>query len=336
MLFGNRTTKSILSLAAAIWLGLSCMLSACGEVPADSVSEADETAAVESGETVEFDETDSPTASAKKGTYTAPTLMLSEYKGEIAEEIDEVQMDDSGLEKGYIGFSAKADNDLVLQIVKDEEKYRYALNPDGTPSIFPLQMGDGTYEFFVCRRIEGKSYAVLAKGTLEVELDDEFQPFLRPSDYVSYDRRSEVVKKGKELAKGAGTAVDVVKAVYDYVTKNVKYDTEKAKKADTDIPALPDETLKTGEGICLDYAALAAALLRSQGIPTKMIYGYVGEDDLYHAWNMFYTKETGWVTVKFNVNKKNAWYRLDLTFSAGGAPAEFVGDGSNYRDLHTY
>ena len=76
---------------------------------------------------------------------------------------------------------------------------------------------------------------------------------------------------------------------------------------------------------------MAAAMLRSQGIPTKMIWGHVSPDGLYHAWNMFYTEETGWVTVEFEV-KKDSWNRLDLTFSANGADNTFIGDGSNYVD----
>ena len=50
---------------------------------------------------------------------------------------------------------------------------------------------------------------------------------------------------------------------------------------------------------------------------------------------MFYTKESGWVTVKFEVKGK-IWTRVDMTFAAGGVPAEFVGDGSNYTDVFSY
>ena len=72
-------------------------------------------------------------------------------------------------------------------------------------------------------------------------------------------------------------------------------------------------------------------MLRSQGIPTKMVFGDVSPDDIYHAWNMFYTEETGWVTVKYEV-KAGSWNRLDLTFSANGADSSFIGDGGNYLD----
>ena len=50
---------------------------------------------------------------------------------------------------------------------------------------------------------------------------------------------------------------------------------------------------------------------------------------------MFYTDQTGWVTVSYQVSK-DSWNRLDLTFSANGADDTFVGDGSNYADLYVY
>ena len=83
------------------------------------------------------------------------------------------------------------------------------------------------------------------------------------------------------------------------------------------------------------FPALAAAMLRSQGVPTKMIFGYVAPKDLYHAWNMFYTDETGWVLVGFEAGA-DTWNRIDLTFAAGGADAQFIGDGSNYSDVYFY
>jgi transglutaminase/protease-like cytokinesis protein 3 len=93
--------------------------------------------------------------------------------------------------------------------------------------------------------------------------------------------------------------------------------------------------MDTGKGICFDYASLAASMLRSQGIPTKIIFGYVAPDNLYHAWNMFYTEESGWVTVSFEVSE-DTWARIDLTFSAGGASDQFIGDGSHYTDVYSY
>ena len=38
-------------------------------------------------------------------------------------------------------------------------------------------------------------------------------------------------------------------------------------------------------------------MLRSEGIPCKLITGYVGEET-YHAWNSFYVESEGWITVE--------------------------------------
>ncbi len=143
------------------------------------------------------------------------------------------------------------------------------------------------------------------------------------------------MKKAQELAASARNETDVILAVYDYICNTVRYDRQKASSVQSGYVSRPDETMRSGTGICLDYAALAAAMLRSQGIPTKMIFGHVSPGDIYHAWNMFYTEETGWVTVSFTTGK-NGWTRMDATFAAGGASTEYIGDGSNYADLYTY
>jgi hypothetical protein len=125
------------------------------------------------------------------------------------------------------------------------------------------------------------------------------------------------------------------KKVYEYICDNITYDKEKASSVKSGYIPDPDSTFKEGKGICFDYACLAASMLRRMGIPTKIIFGYVEPDDLYHAWNMFYTEEDGWSSVEFKVDPKD-WSRIDLTFSANGEDGDFIGDGSNYTDVYQY
>ena len=265
----------------------------------------------------------------------APEFLEAAYQGDRANSGDRVKLDLSGLEKGYVGVSAVSDRRLKFQVVKGEDTYNYDLSSDGEPSVFPLQCGDGSYRFRVMENVVDKKYSELYSKTCDIKLLDEFQPFLRPSDYVDYDSTSACVKKAAEFAQAAKDKNEFIKSVYDFVCKSVKYDKKKAAEVKSGYLPVPDETMKTGKGICFDYAALAASMLRSQGIPTKMIFGYVSPKDLYHAWNMFYTEETGWITVKFEVSA-DEWNRLDLTFSANGADAAFIGDGSNYADVYCY
>ncbi|HBA50289.1 MAG TPA: transglutaminase [Lachnospiraceae bacterium] len=274
--------------------------------------------------------------------YQAPEFADSVFHADLADGSGSVLLDLSSASLGYGGVSAKADSRVKLQITTEgasDPKYTYDVPTDGTPIIFPLTSGNGQYTFFVGENVSGTRYAQLYTTKYDVKLKDEFQPFLRPSVYVNYSQDSQCVRRAAELAETAETALDVVEAVYEYVCDNITYDRDLArqvqeKKVTSYVPDL-DQVLKSKKGICFDYAALAAAMLRSQGIPTKMVFGDVSPDDVYHAWNMFYTEQTGWVSVHFQV-KSGDWNRLDLTFSANGADDSFIGDGSNYLDTLYY
>ena len=267
--------------------------------------------------------------------YTAPEFRDAQFHEAAAMIGDRVKLDVSCLAEGYVAVSAVSDRRLKFQVVKDETTYNYDLPSDGTPGIFPLQGGNGSYRFRVMENVVDKKYSELYSFTCDVRMQDEFQPFLRPSTYINYTRDSACVRKAAELAAGCSDELGLVSAVYNFVCSQVTYDREKAATVKSGYLPVPDETMNSGKGICFDYAALAASMLRSQGIPTKMIFGYVAPQGLYHAWNMFYTPQSGWVTVSFEVRGEN-WTRMDLTFSANGADATFIGDGSNYSDVYYY
>lgn len=267
--------------------------------------------------------------------YTAPEFRDAEFHEAAAMLGDRVKLDVSSLDQGYVAVSAVSDMRLKFQVIKDETTYNYDLPSDGTPGIFPLQGGNGSYRFRVMENVVDKKYSELYSFTCDVRMQDEFQPFLRPSTYINYTRDSACVRKAAELAAGCSDELGLVSAVYNFVCSQVTYDREKAATVKSGYLPVPDETMNSGKGICFDYAALAASMLRSQGIPTKMIFGYVAPQGLYHAWNMFYTPQSGWVTVSFEVRGEN-WTRMDLTFSANGADATFIGDGSNYSDVYYY
>lgn len=271
----------------------------------------------------------------KDGDYEVPEYRGSWFNRDASEGNGNVRLDLSSVSLGYIAVSVNSDTRIKFQVIKDGETYTYNVAKDGTPSVFPLQSGDGYYVFRVMQNIVDSKYAEIYHAERSVTIPDQFDPFLRPSDYINYSEESDCVAKAAEIASECDTALDVIDGVYAYICKTVKYDRELAK----DIPNgyLPDvdSTMKTGKGICFDYASLAAAMLRSQGIPTKVIFGYVSPNDVYHAWNMIYTEETGWIAVKIQVSE-NDWNRFDLTFSANGADADFIGNGDHYSEVYQY
>ena len=267
--------------------------------------------------------------------YQAPAFADSAFHSEQAQGESGVLLDLSATAQGEVGGSALGEGRLKVQVLQGETTDTYNIGSDGTPAILPLQSGDGDYTFRVMQEVTEGKYAKLYEASASVALQDPFQPFLRPSQYVPYGENSACVKKAGEIASGQADALGVVDAVLGYICESITYDKELAKTVEKTYLPDPDKTLETGTGICFDYASLAAAMLRSQGIPTKMVFGYVQPDDLYHAWNMFYTQESGWVSVQYEV-ESNTWNRLDPTFSANSQESGFVGDGTNYTDVYYY
>ena len=96
------------------------------------------------------------------------------------------------------------------------------------------------------------------------------------------------------------------------------------------------ERRASGKGICFDYAALMAAMLRSQRIPTKLQVGYAGE--AYHAWISCYVDEIGWVDNMISFDGKD-WSLMDPTLAANNdddTVKDYIGDGSRYIIKYTY
>lgn len=269
------------------------------------------------------------------GSYIIPEMTEAEMNHEAAEGTGKVKIDLSSTDKGYVAVSAESSRRLKFQVITGETTYNYDLRSDGTPAIFPLQSGDGEYRFRVMENTTASRYAELYSTSKKVSLESEFAPFLVNSDYVPYSADSGCVGKARGLAEKCTDTVSVIRNIYGYICDSVTYDYEKAKSVRSGYLSDPDSTMNSGKGICFDYSALAAAMLRSLGIPTKMIFGYVAPDGVYHAWNMIYSAERGWIAADLAVSG-DSWARVDLTFAANGADGSFIGNGENYADVYTY
>jgi transglutaminase-like putative cysteine protease len=78
------------------------------------------------------------------------------------------------------------------------------------------------------------------------------------------------------------------------------------------------------------------ALLRTQGIPTRLEVGYSGE--VYHAWISTYVDEMGWLDnlIQFD---GTSWQLLDPTLAANNdatSVKDYLGDGTHYLSKFTY
>lgn len=246
-------------------------------------------------------------------------------------------IDASQVTQGYVGAAAVSSSRLKFQVTKDGTSYNYDMPGDGSPIICPINMGDGSYSFRVMQNTSGTNYVAIASTEAFVNLENQFVPFLHPSVYCDFTSLSPSVQKARDLAANAQNEGDVVRAIYEWITSTIRYDKEKAVQlADGSgyIPN-PDTTMQLSEGICFDYASLAAAMFRSLGIPCQIITGYVSPDNIYHAWNMIYI-DGSWVSVQLSVNP-DTWTRVDMTFAASnGGDTSTIGDGTTYTDRYIF
>lgn len=265
----------------------------------------------------------------------ATSIATAEFHESAANGSNGAQIDISAVADGYVGAAATGSAKLKFQVTCNGQSANYDLPQNGTPIVCPLTYGNGTYTFRVMQNTSGNNYIELYSTSASVTLSNEFAPYLRPNVFCDYSEGSACVAKARELAASATNQGEAVEAICTYIVENVQYDIAKAEKlqgASGYVPN-PDETLSSGTGICFDYASLGAAMLRSQGIPTQIITGYVSPDNIYHAWIMVNIDGT-WKSAQFSVDP-NTWSRVDLTFAASGANQN-VGDGKDYTDRYTY
>ncbi|MBR6003761.1 MAG: transglutaminase domain-containing protein, partial [Lachnospiraceae bacterium] len=233
----------------------------------------------------------------------------------------------------YFGSSPK----VKLQIL-GPNGVTYTYDIQTGQAAFPLTSGAGAYEISVCENIEGTSYSLAYKGTINVPEVSEFGPYLHPNQYVYFNSSCQTVAKGAELAASCTNELDVVTNVYNYITKNITYDYDKANNVKSGYISNVDEILRSGTGICLDYSAVMTSMLRTQRIPTRLEVGYVGKDMVYHAWISVYITDVGWLNGIIQFDGKQ-WSLVDPTFGAStdsNTLKEYIGDGTNYATKYVY
>ena len=267
-----------------------------------------------------------------------PKVLTPSADGVTVYQNDFASIDASNTSQGYVMVKYNGTNEKVkLQITcPDQSCYTYLISDRGAYDTFPLTAGNGSYALQVLENVAGDTYTVSLAQSINVSIEDEFLPFLYPNQYVNVHTDSKAVSKGSDLAKDTYSDLDVVQNIYNYVIKNISYDTEKAQNVSYGYVPDIDDTLSSKKGICFDYAALMTSMLRSQNIPTKLEVGYSG--DAYHAWISTYIDDKGWVDdiIQFN---GDTWQIMDPTLAAtndSAAVKKYVGDGSHYIVKYTY
>jgi hypothetical protein len=236
--------------------------------------------------------------------------------------------------------SIPADKKCKVTVTNGTGSYQYDILTRSSFIGIPLQMGNGSYTLSVFSQISGTSYAQAMASTFNVDLASSLKPFTAASLMSDFSTGSACVSKANSLCSGITTTNGRVDAIYGWIVSNINYDTALANSITSGQVAVylpdPDRTYSTRKGICFDYASLMCAMLRSQGIPTRLI---IGQTPLgYHAWNEVYFAGTGWVVVasfQWQNIDGSGWVMLDSTFAAGGmSPADI--QGTTHTKQKTY
>lgn len=265
------------------------------------------------------------------------TLASSTIKRSNGSSIDASTVKDGYFSANYTGGGDKR---IKVMVEKDGQKYTYDLKNNGESEVYPLQLGNGQYRLRVLRNTTGTKYSVLNTFNVNVLMDNPHSPFLHSSQYVNYSEGSNVVRTAAELTKNAQTELEKVDIIYGYVVNAMKYDTHKARTVQSGYLPDVDMVVAAQKGICFDYAAVMAAMLRSIGIPTKLVTGYVAPNNGYHAWNEVYIEDMGWVKTGKLYFDGSKWTTMDPTFTSSAKNsdtiAKFIGNGTNYSTKYIY
>ena len=248
-------------------------------------------------------------------------------------------IDYSNADKGYV--SAKYTGNKAkskLQVRANGEVYNFDVTIGGGTEYFPLSMGNGHYIITLFELVQGNEYATVVRQEVDVNMTDPRSPYTYSNRYVEYDKNSQCVYKAAELCAGKTGTIDKISAIFLWVAENISYDYDLAATVKKGYTPDPDTTMKKRTGICFDYASLMAAMLRSQGIPTRLVIGDASPD-IYHAWNEIYTEQTGWITPELML-KNNGYNLVDATFYSTAKDkkqiADYISNTANYYATYYY
>lgn len=237
---------------------------------------------------------------------------------------------DTGLLR--ISYTSETDARLKLQVLKDGNTIAYNLKGDGSIEDFSLQYGNGEYTARIMQNVKDDEYVVVTSKTFDVTLKNEQDVYLNSIQNVNWNYDKKPIQDIRFMVSTSLTGLEDAKLLsgcseelYQYVTENIQYDSAKVFNLMYDY--LPDieKTYIEGSGICYDYASLYAAMLRSIGIPAKLVKGYTLQNpDVYHAWNEVYIGGE-WVVIDTT---------LDASIPQGTVPMEK--NSQDYAKVYEY
>ena len=231
-------------------------------------------------------------------------LLLSVYSNALA--FRSSNFDNSKIELGTVGarYIPSAPKRVKTRVQNSVDKYDYDLFGRENFEYFPLQLGDGEYKVSIFENVTGNRYRQVKVQSIDAKINNPFDVFRASVQTVNWNSDMDVIIKAQELTRDLKTDKEKVTAIYSFVIDAFGYDYDKIKSVDSTYVPDIEKIYNDKKGICYDYSAVFAAMLRSQNIPAKLVKGYSDLVNGYHAWNEVY------------ISDENRWMVIDTTYDS--------------------
>lgn len=133
-------------------------------------------------------------------------------------------------------------------------------------------------------------------------------PYLTPSQGI--ESTDPLIRaKAEELVGGETNPYEKAKKIFAFVNEYMTYTPPVGDNTESEANKGALSALKTGKGVCEDYADLMVALLRASGVPARTVSGWAGEVEEEgtrvvdangeslpgHMWLEYYLPGYGWI-----------------------------------------
>lgn len=272
--------------------------------------------------------------------YVSNDIMLNFYgHRNISVSIEENKLDVFGItdreNDSYLVYQFLNKNGEVLSQTMDytdpEGRFRRQIKiPDETYQLAvyvgPERAGEFTgyiYDYVLLTQDTEGNWKVLSSPVYEnnialYEKAKSRSSALR-STYSIAHRDGDIEDMAKEITADCENDYDRALALHDWICENIYYDEDSITDEGNTAPYTATQVLRERRAVCLGYANLYAAFLRSLDIPTNVVAGYglgvgTGDNrwneenietiDSNHAWNEVYI-DNRWVIVDTTWDSKN-------------------------------
>lgn len=173
-------------------------------------------------------------------------------------------------------------------------------------------------------------YSDILKGGLDYQdynsEDEDFLKYTLDDFYIDSDNPA-IIKTVESLTGNETNPVEIARILYNFVINKLYYDFPRARDGEYDF-LYASEIMRRGKGICVDYAILYTALMRSAGIPSRLVTGIPvytilnekeNEIDMGHAWVEIKLPGYAWVPVDVTLENEfmSGDYYLNIATEKG-------------------